>query len=417
MHLPGDIILKVLKLPVSCYEPSCPPASQDFPPPFHFNYTAPLVRIVGEDGLPGGYVKAVMGMVEVIKAHGGHIFLNARVTDVVRGPGGKGLTLVFGNDRVVAERVLLNLPRHELLRLDHFKAALPARTVKMQQCTKFDVPDSLFPPGQKFDLGRSLTKAYAFYEEAWWHTRLNRTQGQLPDNAFVPLQTSVGIPIGIHFNDGPVKCDAPLVGCRGFLEVFYSPAGETFFEDMRPDPYHPLGILSADKDTKGQLARLHSAIMEATRPLFRAASKPQPSAAPSMLAVGVWDRSGEGYTAPTKVYYSTAADVPGGPDPLEKACGVPGLSDAEYRRTVLSPLPGLGAKVVVANNDWVAQTTESMFGDWAEESLLQAERGLRIQGVKRPQWLDAAYYNKKVLDVLTGDSVEFGRRPTAAVVV
>jgi len=58
-----------------------------------------------------------------------------------------------------------------------------------------------------------------------------------------------------------------------------------------------------------------------------------------------------------------------------------------------------------------------MFGDWAEESLLQAERGLRMQGLKRPDWLDAAYYKKKVLDVLVGDSVEFGRHPTAAVVV
>eukprot|EP00951_Prasinocladus_malaysianus_P006106 scaffold43257_cov40-Prasinocladus_malaysianus.AAC.1 len=46
MHLPGDVILNVLGLPVECYEPDCPPASKDFPPPFHFNYSAPLMRII-----------------------------------------------------------------------------------------------------------------------------------------------------------------------------------------------------------------------------------------------------------------------------------------------------------------------------------------------------------------------------------
>ena len=44
MHLPGDLILHDLKLPVACYEPSCPDAAKDFPPPFMFNYSAPLRR-------------------------------------------------------------------------------------------------------------------------------------------------------------------------------------------------------------------------------------------------------------------------------------------------------------------------------------------------------------------------------------
>lgn len=46
MHLPGDVILKLLRLETECYEPGCPPAHEEFPKPFLFNYTAPLSRIV-----------------------------------------------------------------------------------------------------------------------------------------------------------------------------------------------------------------------------------------------------------------------------------------------------------------------------------------------------------------------------------
>jgi len=110
-----------------------------------------------------------------------------------------------------------------------------------------------------------------------------------------------------------------------------------------------------------------------------------------MLVVGVWDRTGQGYTAPTKVYYSASMG-----DSMSKACGVPSLTEKEYRDTVLSPF-GEEAKIHVANNDWVAQEVMSFFGDWAEESLLQAERALKLLGVPKPEWLNTAYYNEKVL--------------------
>lgn len=401
MHLPGDIILRNLRLPVSCYEPDCPDASLDFPPPFHFNYSAPLVRIVDGDGMPAGYVTAIDGMVNEIRKAGGSVFLGARLTDVEPVVGARSVRLRFGDHVVEVQRVVLNLPRQAILGLPTLRAATPQRTVKMQECVKFDIPDTFFPPGQKLDLGHSLTKAYAFYEEAWWHTRLNKTSGQWPSNAFVPVNTSEGIPIGIHFNDGPVRCEAPGVGCRGFLEVFYAPASETFFEGLRPGPLEPLGLLREGGDGTAKLRRLHAAIMEATAELWERASVAKPAAPPTLLAVGVWSREGRGYTAPTKVYYSTAASVPGGPDPLERACGVPGLSEAEYRLAVMAPLAG--HDLIVANNDWVAQTTETLFGDWAEESLLQAERGLRSLGFSAPGWLDAAYYRAKVADVLASD--------------
>mmetsp|Transcript_99094 Transcript_99094/g.275932 ORF Transcript_99094/g.275932 Transcript_99094/m.275932 type:complete len:511 (-) Transcript_99094:82-1614(-) len=392
MHLPGDVILNVLQLPTACYEPDCEPANKDFPPPFMFNYTAALRRIVDAEGMPAGYVTAINSLVAKILELGGKVFTGMRLTDLQ--PTDAGAVLIFNNVTVDAKQVLLNLPRGSLLSLPTLAAATPRRTAAIQACVKFDLPPGFFPQGH-FHMGRALTKAYAFYEEAWWHTRLNRTTGQWPANAFSPIDTSQGIPIGIHFNDGPVRCDAPGKGCRGFLQMFYSMCDADFFNSLRPDPEHPMGVLRAQDDGAGKLAKLHAAILEATGPLFIKARAELPISAPTMLVVGVWDRTGQGLTAPTKVYYSTSAKLPGGPDPLARACGVPGLTEEEYQHSMLAPLEG-SSRVLVANNDWSALQTEKLFGDWAEESLLQAERGLRLLGLPRPEWLNEAYYAAKV---------------------
>lgn len=392
MHLPGDVI-NLLGFKTACYEPSCPPASKEFPPPFTFKYTAPLRRIVDEEGMPTGYVTAIRGMVDRILASGGQLFIDANLTDLQALHSGE-VRLKFGSQSVLTKMVLLNLPRASFLGLPSLRAATPSRTVQMAECVKFDTPTKFFPPGS-FSLGKSLAKAYAFYKDAWWHNHLNLTVGQWPANAFEPVNTSEGIPIGIHWNDGPVRCHAPLQGCRGFLEVFYSAANEDFFEDLRPNDLEPLGILQGE-GSAAKLKRLHAAVMEATKPLFENRSISQPEEPPTMLVVGIWDRTGHGYTAPTKVYYSLDSSTPGGADPLEKACGVSGLTDKEYRDSLLFPLPEL-KQVVLANNDWSAMPVEKMFGDWAEESLLQAERALHANGVPRPSWLDEDYYNLKVV--------------------
>lgn len=389
MHLPGDVILHKLKLPTACYEPDCEPASKDFPPPFIFNYTAPLRRIVDPvTKLPAGYVTAMDRMVEELEQKGAHVIRGHKLVDIKPQKNGGATLLLEGADRVDTNTVLLNLPRSPMLALPTLHT-LSNRTVNVFKCTKFDKPQSLFPDSH---FGKSLTKAYAFYDDAWWHNLLNATEGQWPENAFHPLPTSEGIPIGIHFNDGPVICDSPGRGCRGFLEVFYATETQTFFDDLKSSSEDPSGMLnSSSPDGHARLNKLHAAIMEATLPLFKNKSLTQPVIPPRMLVVGVWDRSGHGYTAPTKVYYSQAMG-----DSMAKACGVPGLTEKEYRNTVLSPF-GQAAKIHVANNDWVAQEVMSFFGDWAEESLLQAERALKVLGIAKPDWLDTAYYNEKVL--------------------
>lgn len=399
MHLPGDIIIKNFNLRAACYEPGCPPANTDFPAPFQFNYTKPLLRLVDDEGLPVGYATALEAMLAVFKHDGHKVFMNAMLIDAIPLHPSQGTELHFNTTagvRVVKSNKLtmLNLPRNKIQRLKSLRAATSDRIKMIQDCVKFDLPTNLVPPN--FSFGTALVKAYAYYEDAWWHTKLNRTVGQYPTSSFFDLLSYDGIPIGIHFNDGPVRCAEPLKDCRGFLEVYYAASKETFYSDLRPDPEHPLGIVngSSDDAQAAMLRRLHTALMEATDPLWTDATMAKPTDPPTLLMAGVWDRQGKGYTAPTKVYYSTSDFTPGGPDPLEKACGVPGLDEVEYRQAVL--FPTLSSQILVANNDWVAQNVEYLFGDWAEESLLQAERGLRKIGYKRPDWLDKDYYQTKV---------------------
>lgn len=79
---------------------------------------------------------------------------------------------------------------------------------------------------------------------------------------------------------------------------------------------------------------------------------------------------------------------------LGAACEVPGLTEIEYRDAVLQPFSNKNTFLV--NNDWVALDVKYMFGDWAEESLLQAERALRLAGTPKAEWIDTEYYDKNV---------------------
>ena len=72
------------KLPVACYEPSCPSAKLDFPKPFMFNYTQPLVRIVDpKTSLPAGYATAIHGMLARLKPMGVRVFLGTPLRDIL----------------------------------------------------------------------------------------------------------------------------------------------------------------------------------------------------------------------------------------------------------------------------------------------------------------------------------------------
>lgn len=92
-----------------------------------------------------------------------------------------------------------------------------------------------------------------------------------------------------------------------------------------------------------------------------------------------------------QVYWSP--EVSGSPG---AACGVSSLTSDEYRTTVLQPY-GRKVPIYLANNDYVMTQSRYLFGDWAEESLLQCERALYRLGVPKASWLDEKYYDEQVV--------------------
>jgi hypothetical protein len=204
-------------------------------------------------------------MVERLRGLGVRVFLDSPLLDITPPADASGsraarsLTkLVFANGTVGASgTVLLNLPRNRLMMLKSVRSAVPKRTAAILDCVKFDTPPDMFG-NQSIGNSTALTKAYFYYDDAWWHTKLNLTTGEYPANAFHPLTTSYGIDIGIHWNDGPVTCKdsasgstfrarGPVgagVSCHGYLLAYYSATNDTFFYGASGAPDEPLGVVN-----------------------------------------------------------------------------------------------------------------------------------------------------------------------------
>ncbi len=177
---------------------------------------------------------------------------------------------------------------------------------------------------------------------------------------------------------------------------------------------HPNEPLGSVWDTDGpeaaaKLNHIHSGLMEMMQPLFQEKGIEDPHSIidpPLGLIVGVWNYPdadfplGSGYTAPTKLLYDPA--ISGMPD---EACGVPGLTDMTYRDRALQPWGTKlrGSSLFLVNNDWICNSAADYQGDWAEESLLQAERAMYLLGTPKPEWLDADYYEQKIESKVNGD--------------
>ena len=235
-----------------------------------------------------------------------------------------------------------------------------------------------------------------------------------------------------------------LASCQGFLQIYYSMSNETFYSSIPKLPDHhsanaatdPLGVVW---NTDGPLARMklqqtHNAVMEVLQPLFNQTpalwNVSRTLTPPTGLIVGMWHRPnpahpmGTGLTSPTKVYYDSS--LSGTPD---RACGgLPGLTDQVYRDLALQPFATVAAATAVmaappapvvshntrshwsstlsssssphiflVNNDYVCINVRHFWGDWAEESLLQAERAMYVLGTPKPSWLNDTYYQEHVV--------------------
>ncbi|KAL3907383.1 MAG: hypothetical protein SGILL_008900 [Bacillariaceae sp.] len=417
---------------------TCPSAKDDFPKPFMFNYSAPLRRIVDPDTrLPSGYATAIHRMIDQMTEMGVRFFSQTKlvefelVEDLTNEAEDPCVKLTFenavtGEIRTIPNAaespidvLVLNLPRNKLFEVRGVRESLSPKVEKTIECIVFDVPADLFgdeihkemETAQQYTT--NLGKAYLFYDHAFWRSKLNETVGTWPpDIGFAAALTKEGVRLNVRWHDGPVICE-DRSSCSGLLETYYSVSNETFYSSLPISPNDPLGSVweSDGPEARAILQQAHTALVHSLQPLLEDddvdASSLDP---PSGLIVGIWHRPtraypfGQGYTAPTKVYYSPTDS--GTPD---KACDVPGLTDEIYRDSVLQPwkddFPGdkthnsIKNRIFLVNNDYSCMDVRFMWGDWAEESLLQAERAMLLLGQAPPKWLlDKDYYHANVVE-------------------
>ena len=528
MHLVGDLILQHLQLPTECYQPGCPSPQEEIHS--QFDYKEPFRRIVDPiSGLPNGFDTALRKMVEICQGLGARVFLNTQLVQLqvgdelessslhlvlentvtgVRypiqstGDGGTNNNHSNKDDDFLIRVLVLNIPRHQLFQIQGMKESMEPDVAKTLECLVLDSPmpdvttttirttspsnSSLSledhsatidnqnknnAPNDDQDIVR-LGKAYLYYEDAWWRTKLNQTVGSWPPE--IGFDAVSGVHINIRWHDGPVHCHVDILrggnsssslstepSCRGFLEVYYYISNETFYSSL-PTTMHdveddwnsnnhdnnnnhhhqesnedPLGMLwvAESPHARNELELVHEILMQSLKPLWNQTkalwNASQFITPPTGLVVGIWQMPnppqfplGMGWTAPTKVYYESESH------PLDKACGVPGLTQEAYRNLVLQPFEedallvslssnrqgrtrrrrrrmatsdtadqGIRTSIFLVNNDYVCNNMHDSpsFGYWAEEPLLQAERALYILGTPKPSWLIDSYYQINVI--------------------
>eukprot|EP00471_Norrisiella_sphaerica_P012279 CAMPEP_0184496830 /NCGR_PEP_ID=MMETSP0113_2-20130426/34983_1 /TAXON_ID=91329 /ORGANISM="Norrisiella sphaerica, Strain BC52" /LENGTH=513 /DNA_ID=CAMNT_0026883645 /DNA_START=156 /DNA_END=1697 /DNA_ORIENTATION=- len=409
MHLPGDLILKELGLYTECWDPGCPDAAAALDLPA-FNYHAPLQKLIDVYSMNRGYGVAIYEMIYRLKEAGARIFIGSELVGFqgdfsdgqniskfsITAADGKSMTVAF-------EKLFLNTPRAALRKIRGAEELMAKDVFTTFNCTRMDLPEEF----ANLHAEDALVKAYVYYSDAWWISKLGLTDGSYPKQEFIPTVSANGVPLAIHYNDGPAVCRAgtdsrgepiysgdfvPFGQCEGFLQSFYSFVNVSWFTQFQVDKSEPfIEIRASNGEAQAQaLADMHQALMDAHKPLFQKLNVSlETIPLPSIIVISSWRRDHVGTTAPTKVYYNTT---------LEKACGLKGLTEESYRRTLLQPFAN--KNVFLANNDYRATRSDQMYGDWAEESLLMAERALRTIGISKPSWLNGTYYEQHVTEKL-----------------
>mmetsp|Transcript_18282 Transcript_18282/g.45417 ORF Transcript_18282/g.45417 Transcript_18282/m.45417 type:complete len:367 (+) Transcript_18282:1632-2732(+) len=191
MHLPGDLILKDLKLDTECYAEDCPsPKEENF---LEFEYDAPLRRIVDPiSRLPAGYATAMWKMVEIAESLGGRVFLQTPLMKLAVDDEYETISLEF-EDTVKHEPVVvpspsvvvLNLPRAKLFQIQGVEDSLEPDTVKTLKCIASDFPTKFGVENGRDRMAErkfhtALEKAYLYYSDAWWRTVLHKPEGFFP---------------------------------------------------------------------------------------------------------------------------------------------------------------------------------------------------------------------------------------------
>lgn len=395
-------------MPTACYDYDC-----------HGECEGPQNCYVLRDsyGNNAGYASVVERMLSEIEAAGGSVTFGATLVAVKaqgqgataesgeRAEAAAGGTPVVGSPTsllfqewptsVGASRVILNLPANAIEGLDPssviFHDSPPQTVVALKNVTVF-----------------AMVKAYAWYDDAWWASKLGRMQGQFeaPGGSEAVMQRQFIVaqktseastkpsahgrlatprepppaPLLGRYHDGPLQCvvgadsaglpvysgDKVRFGnCSGALEVYYGEA-HPYFVKLMTSPLEPLTVMTAedgDAASRTALAQVHAALMRYHASALQAAGLDQPDP-PRALVVANWVADGAftpgigSFGAPPH-----RRGVPVTPDP-------PG-TDA-LRRDIRKP--SAEHDVFIVNQDYGYES------GWAAGSLIMAEKVKRGGG-------------------------------------
>ena len=373
-HLPGDLILRRLNLLVACYEPDCRTDAD-------FNTT--LYKIVDSKGRNAGYATPIRAMLKELEEAGARIYYGHELTGVYSASARSALHFA-GGDVATAAAVLLNLPRPAIERLDPQSSLFPPDTHHLgyqllRNCTPCFVPtaDSHIPP----DFVDA--KVYAIYEDPWWLSKLNLSEGTFNSRDDPPLAG--------RYHDGPViKSVTGVPVGPGALEVVYT------YSLLRPEVSYYLPFakslaedpLTVTTDT-ALLKPLHDHLMSFHAAAFaKVGIDPKNVPIMSSIVLGTWT------TNKLALLPSPASSN------LHEQCKTPacpsepclhGVTPLQYEAVVSWPNPS--TKIHIANNDFTWTGFEGVPCCWAEQTLKSAERTLHnFWALSKPAWLNSTYY-------------------------
>eukprot|EP01059_Diplonema_ambulator_P000994 TRINITY_DN1076_c0_g1_i1.p1 TRINITY_DN1076_c0_g1~~TRINITY_DN1076_c0_g1_i1.p1 ORF type:complete len:479 (+),score=172.71 TRINITY_DN1076_c0_g1_i1:48-1484(+) len=383
--LPADLITKALRLDSRCYGNNCTGVSCHW-----WSNRADTCMKVADIYGNARYSQVIETMLEQLKSAGAQVFRGVTVKGVHEGSGivwrtGKKravLTFVGRPERVQTDVVLVNSPLSAMSLFDSDSVMFPngGGNPKVAECLALQ--EHL--PG---------VKAYALYQDAWWYSKLGKSNGDFGHN-------NETIPLAGRYSDGAVKCrtgtgpdgkpvyadGVVLYGdCKGALLVFYevlyvgAPAPQNpFWYNWATQHEDPLTRTVAGDGNDAVLGQLHDELMAFHAADFAAAGvNPSTIAPPTALYVGSF--------LPEGTYVGT-------------------LSGTACARTMGSDLwklvrrPNADYDVFFANQDYAYDDYTQQ--GWATGGLQLAEKILQAEmDLRRPRWLNKTWYEEKILSV------------------
>lgn len=357
--LPAQLVWDALKLPTACYDFNCSAQCETFDGKHNCHV---IKDIYGNNNGYATVIETMLGKVEN-EGVGTQVFFGKRLSGIFAGEK-NSMRLTFSDGtEVSADKVLFNIPRQAIDTLDEDSIIFTKTTEEALH----DVENTT---------GLAAAKVYAYYEDAWWVSKIGQMQGNFNSDASE-------VPLRGRYHDGPVKCvigqdpvgdpiysreKVPFGNCSGALEAYYT-FDDTYWRQFMTDNERPLTVL-----TEGTLIdNLHQSLMafhdEALR---KVGVDPTSLEKPKLVTVSNWILDAN--IAPTcNKFHGTAEELAVARKPIQ-----------DY-------------DLYIANVDYSVEPYSTGHYCWAVGSLATVEKVMQAElGLSPPTWLDKDYNEQHV---------------------